>query len=108
MKIMRAIALASVLGLGLSSAVHAQEGEAPAGQPEDPAASRSATFQAVEGPTTEDVPGAPLLIGAYGAILALLLGYVMWLGRLQSVTMRDVARMRAALDRADRAEKKEP
>lgn len=105
MRIIRAVALASALGLALPIAAFAQE--AGAGGPEDPAASRSATFQAVEGPTTEDVPGAPLLIGAYGVVLSLLLGYVMWLGRLQSVTTRDLARLRTALARAGEAPKKD-
>ena len=92
MTILRAVVLAGVLaiGLGLPLAVQAQEAE-------DPAASRSATFQAVEGPTTEDVPGGPLLVGAYGVVMVLLVGYVMWLARLQSVTTRDIDRLRKAL-----------
>ncbi|MDQ3033337.1 MAG: hypothetical protein M3Y87_13035 [Myxococcota bacterium] len=102
MNILRAITLAGVLTIGLSLPVRAQDPSA-----DDPTASRSTTFQAVEGPTTEDVPGGPLLVGAYGTILVLLLGYVMWLGRLQSVTTRDVARLRRALEAAGEAPKKE-
>lgn len=68
---------------------------------EDPTASRSTAFRAVSGPTTEDVPGGPLLIGAYGAILVLMIGYVMWLARLQSTTARDLAQLKRALDRAN-------
>lgn len=101
MKFIRALTLAGVLSLGLSSAAIAQDPQA-----EDAASSRSATFQAVEGPSTEDVAGVPLLFGAYGTVLALLLGYVLWLGRLQSVSARDVSRLRAALERADEATKR--
>ena len=106
MRIIRAMALAGALGLALPIGAYAQ-GAGTRGGPEDPAASRSATFQAVEGPSTEDVPGAPLLIGAYGVVMSLLLGSVMWLGRLQSVTTHDLARLRAALARAGEAPKKD-
>lgn len=71
---------------------------------EDPTASRSTAFRAVSGPSTEDVPGGPLLIGAYGAILVLMIGYVMWLARLQSTTTRDLDRLKRALDRAHLAQ----
>lgn len=73
--------------------------DAPDG--EDAASSRSATFQAVEGPSTEDVPGAPFLVAAYGTILVLLVGYVTWLSRLQSGTAREIDRLRRVIDRAE-------
>ncbi len=72
---------------------------------EDAATSRSATFQAMEGPTTEDVAGGPLLVAAYAAINVLLLGYVVWLGALQSGTTRDLARLRKVIERAESAPK---
>jgi CcmD family protein len=92
------LALALAGGALLGTKARAQQDDAPADQ--DPAASRSATFQAVEGPTGEEVPGAPLLVGAYGAVLVLLLGYVLWLGRIQAGTARELERLRRALERA--------
>jgi hypothetical protein len=78
-------------------------------QSDDPAESRGASFQAVEGPTTEDVAGGPLLVGAYGTILVLLLAYVLWLGRLQSGTAMEIDRLRSAIERdAAKAEKPSP
>jgi hypothetical protein len=93
---LRGFALACVLW-ALPLFAHAQNAS------DDPTASRSTTFQAVSGPTTEDVPGGPLLIGAYGAILVLMIGYVMWLGRLQSGTARELAALRRELDRANKS-----
>jgi hypothetical protein len=71
---------------------------------EDPTAGRATAFRAVSGPTTEDVPGGPLLISAYGAILVLMIGYVMWLARLQSVTTRELETLKRALDRANQTQ----
>ena len=71
------------------SAQEAQEKE------EDPAESRSAAFQAVEGPQAEQVPGGPLLIAAYAVVLVLLCAYVARLGALY-------AKNRAELDRLGR------
>ncbi len=48
----------------------------PALAQEDVDESRATSFQAVEGAQREDVPGGPLLIGAYGVTLLLLVGYV--------------------------------
>lgn len=102
MKTIRALALASVLFAGFAPAgiALAQDGGA---RRETPAESRATAFQAVQGPTTEDVPGGPLLIGAYGTILVLLLGYVGWLARLQSTTSRDLDRLQKALEKAGAA-----
>lgn len=105
MKTIRALALASFLSVALAPAgvALAQEGGAPEGGRESPAESRSTAFQAVQGPTTEDVPGGGLLVGAYGTILVLLLGYVGWLARLQSTTSRDLDRLQKALEKAGAA-----
>lgn len=67
------------------------------------AESRSATFQAVTGAQQEDVPGGPLLIAAYGAVLALVLGYVLYLGRLTSGASRDLDRLEKSLEAGRRA-----
>jgi hypothetical protein len=94
-------ALAGLFALALSAPMttaHAQDGGGAAS--DDPAEARSATFQAVEGAVQEDIPGGPLLVGAYGVILALVLGYVLHLARLQSQTTRDLARLRTAVERA--------
>ena len=67
----------------------------------DAAESRSATFQAVSGGQGEDVPGGPLLVAAYGAVLALVLGYVLHLGRLTAGASRDLDRLETALKSKD-------
>jgi hypothetical protein len=64
----------------------------------DAATSRSATFQAVSGAQQEDVPGGPLLVAAYGTVLALVLGYVVYLGSLTSGASRDLDRLEKALE----------
>lgn len=103
MKTIRALALASVLFAGFAPAGIALAQDGGGGGRETPAESRATAFQAVQGPTTEDVPGGPLLIGAYGTILVLLLGYVGWLARLQSTTARDLDRLQKALEKAGAA-----
>lgn len=65
---------------------------------DDAATSRSATFQAVSGAQQEDVPGGPLLVAAYGTVLALVLGYVVYLGSLTSGASRDLDRLEKALE----------
>ena len=65
---------------------------------EDVATSRSASFQAVTGAQQEDVPGGPLLVAAYGTVLALVLGYVVYLGSLTSGASRDLDRLEKALE----------
>ncbi|GAB4206310.1 MAG: hypothetical protein OHK0013_22880 [Sandaracinaceae bacterium] len=62
-------------------------------RPESAAESRSATFQAVSGAVSEDVPGGPLLVAAYGAVLALVIGYVLYLGSLTAGASRDLERL---------------
>lgn len=65
---------------------------------DDAAESRSATFQAVTGAQQEDVPGGPLLVAAYGAVLVLVLGYVLYLGSLTAGASRDLERLEKAIE----------
>jgi hypothetical protein len=90
---MRSMLHAGLLALALAAPAAAQD--------DDPAASRGTSFEAVEGPTREDVAGGPLLVGAYGAILVLLIVYVTWLGRLHTGSMREIERLKLAVARAE-------
>jgi CcmD family protein len=71
----------------------------------DPAEERSATFRAVEGPQTEDVPGGALLVAAYAVVWTLVLLYVLRLGRSQDKLGRDVERLERSLAAGDGASK---
>ncbi len=93
MKTLRVLALLAVAAL--TTPVWASSAHA-----EDPAESRSATFQAVEGSRGEQVPGGPLLVSAYGVVMVLLLGYVARLGLLQRKTAAEVERLSGAIQRA--------
>ncbi|MCA9532770.1 MAG: hypothetical protein KC593_03790 [Myxococcales bacterium] len=66
---------------------------------DDAASSRATSFRAVDGAITEDVPGGLMLVGAYGAIFALLL---LFLWRQQS-QLRDldsrITSLRAEIER---------
>lgn len=82
---------------------------APAGfaqDADDPAANRSTEFRAVDGPTQEDISGGGLMLGAYGTILVLLIGYVVRLAQLQAGTSREVERLERAMGRATAAASK--
>lgn len=62
---------------------------------EDPAASRAESFEAAEpGAQTEDVPGGALMVGAYGAVWVLVLGYVMAIGFRHAKTARELEQLR--------------
>lgn len=78
--------------------VFAQAGESELAPPTDPSEDRAASFRVVDGAVSEDVPGGALLVGAYGTVLVLLLGYVLWLGSLQAGANREIARLRTALE----------
>jgi hypothetical protein len=65
--------------------------------------SRATTFQAVEGPQKENVPGGPLLVTAYGFVLAALLGYVVRLAVMQRKTSAEVVRLAAILEQKRKA-----
>jgi hypothetical protein len=69
----------------------------PSAVREEAAESRSATFEAVTGAQQEDVPGGPLLVAAYGAVLVLVLGYVLYLGGLTAGASRDLERLERAV-----------
>ncbi|MDB4990317.1 MAG: hypothetical protein JWN04_5495 [Myxococcaceae bacterium] len=66
---------------------------------EDAAESRSASFQAVEGPTKEDVPGGPLLVAAYAFFLVAVVAYVARLGSLSAKNRAELERLTAVLER---------
>ena len=63
------------------------------------AESRATEFRAVTGGQGEDVPGGGLLIAAYATVLAIVLGYVVYLGRLTASTNRDLDRLQSAIDK---------
>lgn len=65
---------------------------------EDAADSRATSFQAVEGAQKEDVPGGPLLVGAYAVTLLLLVGYVARLGMMHQKTASELERLGRALE----------
>ncbi len=101
---LRALPLALLLSLAALAAppgsradVAPEELEQPIRE-QDAAASRSASFQAVTGAQGEDVPGGPLLVLAYGAVLTLVLLYVLRLGRLSAGASRDLDRLEKALE----------
>jgi hypothetical protein len=68
-------------------------------QDDTPAEGRSTEFRAVEGSEAEDVDGGALMVAAYGTILVLLLGYVLYLARLQAGTTAELARLKAAVEK---------
>lgn len=87
----RASTVALWLGLTLSLAGSARAQE-------DAAESRSTSFQAVQGPNKEDVPGGPLLVYAYAFIMVALVAYVARLGSLQSKNRAELERLTRALE----------
>lgn len=90
------LALTLLFSVGVVAPAFAQDEGTT--EEEDVAESRATSFQAVSGPTREAMPGGPLLLGAYGAFMVMLLGYVVYLGRLQTTSAREVARLGAILD----------
>lgn len=63
------------------------------------AESRATEFRAVSGGQGEDVPGGGLLIAAYAAVLVIVLGYVVYLGRLTAGTHGELDRLQAAIEK---------
>ena len=51
-------------------------------------------------PVAEAMPAAPLLIGAYAFVLAVLFGYLVSVGRRLSVVQREVERLETDLKRS--------
>lgn len=82
------LTLCLVLLLSVSSLAAAQDGTSE----------RATSFQAVEGPQKEQVPGGPLLVFAYAFVLVTLVAYVGRLGLLQRKTAADVARLSQVLE----------
>jgi len=92
------VALLFVSSLSLLGSPLRADDVDPSAVAEDAAGSRSATFQAVTGAQQEDVPGGPLLVAAYGAVLVLVLGYVLYLGSLTAGASRDLERLERAVE----------
>ncbi len=97
-RLLASLALAACL-ISIAAPVVADEVDPDAVENGDEvAASRAASFQAVTGAQQEDVPGGPLLVAAYGAVLVLVVGYVVYLGSLTSGASRDLDRLEKALE----------
>ncbi|MCS6799497.1 MAG: hypothetical protein NZ898_13405 [Myxococcota bacterium] len=93
-----AAGLATALLLGCLSTLAPDASRAqPPSSGSEPSTERATEFVAVEGPVEEDVPGGPLLLGAYGLALALVLAFVLRLARLQEATGRRLERLERAL-----------
>lgn len=60
---------------------------------QDAADDRATSFKAVTGAVKEDVPGGPLLLAAYGAILLVIISYGVRLVRMQQRAQGDLARL---------------
>ena len=54
---------------------------------------RATSFQAVSGSAHEDVPGGPLLVAAYAAVLVLLSAYVLRVAAMQAGATRGIERL---------------
>jgi len=81
------------IGLGaLSSLAIAAQAVA-----QDAAEDRATSFKAVTGAVKEDVPGGPLLLGAYAAILIVIIGYGVRLVRMQARAQGDLQRLERQL-----------
>jgi CcmD family protein len=72
---------------------------------EDAAADRAQSFRAVEGAVKEDVPGGPLLVGAYALVWLAVFGYLVRLVRQQARTEAEIARLEKALATRGRSER---
>jgi hypothetical protein len=95
------LALAGFTVLGAAGELRADvPPPAPNPEAEDAAESRATSFQAVEGPTAEQVPGGMLLVAAYAVVLVLLVAYVGRLGSLQRRNQNELARLSEAVERA--------
>lgn len=74
---------------------------------------RSTSFQAVSSSAHQDVPGGILLVVAYAIVLAVLMGYVLYLTQMQRSSASELERLEAVLNQrtakpaADDAKKKD-
>jgi len=80
--------LAALLAATMSSLVWVTLASA-----QDAAEDRATSFKAVTGAVKEDVPGGPLLVVAYAAILMVVIGYGVRLVRMQARAQSDLARL---------------
>jgi CcmD family protein len=67
---------------------------------QDAAAERATSFQAVQGAVKEDVPGGPLLVGAYAVVWVFVLLFVVRVVRQQQQSQRDLTRLESLLAKA--------
>jgi CcmD family protein len=63
---------------------------------------RAASFKAVSGASSEDVPGGPLVVIAYGLIWVVVFGYVFRLVRLHKNVDENLARLQQDVSKAAR------
>ena len=70
---------------------------------QDAAEDRSQSFQAVQGPVTEDIAGGPLLLAAYAIIWLALFAYLYRLHSLQARTQSELGRIEKLLSEAPAA-----
>ena len=89
-------ASALVLAIGIASTLLVGTGSQPAAA-QEAAEDRAEAFRAVEGPQQEDVPGGPLLVGAYALLWLFVLGYVWRLGRLHARTASEIEQVQRRL-----------
>ncbi len=92
------------VGAAVSAWICATTAAPTTAQEADAAAERSQAFRAVEGAVEEDVPGGPLLVAAYGAVLTAIVLYVLWIARLQRRMGADLARLEGALKQQARSD----
>lgn len=59
----------------------------------------SMAFRPMDESEIEDVDGGALMVAAYGTIFVLLLGYVLYLARIQAGTSAELVRLRAAIEK---------
>jgi hypothetical protein len=94
MKLIRRILIPAVLALTLMSA-------APAGA--QPPSEQTGEFVPAETlPQREQMPAAPLLIGAYAFVVLALFGYVISVSRRIGAVRTDIARLEAEIRRSGR------
>ena len=67
---------------------------------QDAAEERATSFKAVQGAVKEDVPGGPLLVGAYAVVWVFVLLFVVRVVRQQQQSQRDLTRLEALLAKA--------
>lgn len=89
----------SVNALAFTPAAFADDIDPAVANTQNAGESRATEFRAVSGGQGEDVPGGGLLIAAYATVLVIVLGYVVYLGRLTAGTHRDLDRLQAAIEK---------